>query len=132
MHYHNLYEVTDFGAETFANLTKLFIAASDIPDTPPANEIVSTRCSAMVHSSAQQWKMEGLLVMGEYGKLVKNPVLEEIWDHAVQDAAATRTLRRSSMRPSPGDGIEVKIMSSGDTSSSSVGKPHNHSKKVSP
>jgi hypothetical protein len=79
-------------------LSDLFIQSSNISDTPEARDIVEERCSALLYSSAHQWRMEGLLSLDENDQLVKSSIFKRVWDNAVESATFSKSSKRSSKR----------------------------------
>lgn len=98
LHFNDLYELLDNDDAKLKKLSDLFIQSSNISDTPETRDIVTERCSALIYSSAHQWRMEGLLGIDENDQLVKSPIFKRIWDDAVESATFSKSSKRSSKR----------------------------------
>ncbi|KAK0115519.1 hypothetical protein ONS95_000203 [Cadophora gregata] len=87
MHTTDLYEVTKSEAPEFSKLVDLFIAASSLPRTIAARQILAAKCQSFVNETSKAWAKEGV-IEGKFCAWRKRAQFQALW------GAETANLKR--------------------------------------
>jgi hypothetical protein len=94
MHDKNLYQVTDPSDPVFVYLVNLVKSQAGVPNTRNWEQKVPAKCKALINTSTQIWKRDGLLVTQD-NLTRKSEVFQYIWHCAVQAAWLSYSAARS-------------------------------------
>ena len=115
MHTTDLYEVTHSEETGFSKLVDLFIAASSLPKTNAARQILAAKCQSLVNESSKAWAEEGVIERKSCA-WKKNAKFQTLWDAEV--AKLERTKASLELTPSEfdlGDSLDMSRRSSAST-----------------
>ena len=66
------------------DLAGCFIAAAGLPTTSNIYDEVADKCLSLLQPAVRLWKREGLIILGSNDVLIKCPLFQKLWDHAMR------------------------------------------------
>lgn len=100
MHRTNLYQVTNTNDPAFVNLVNLVKSQVVVPNTRNWQQKVPEKCRALINTSTETWKQDGLLVTRN-NLTRKSEVFQYLWDCAIKAARVSYSVAQSIERPFP-------------------------------
>ena len=93
------------------DLAGCFIAAAGLPTNPNVYDEVADRCLSLLQPAVRLWEREGLIILGSNDVLIKCPLFQELWDHAMLVSSKRKPSITSTTQFACGDIDEAHVES---------------------
>ena len=84
IHTHNLYQISSIHDDHLMEVGKAFQSAANLPAVSQILDEVAKKCFSLLLPAIKTWQSEGLIIPGNNNVLVKCPLFQSLWDHAIQ------------------------------------------------
>lgn len=84
IHTHNLYQISSIHDAHLMEVGKAFQSAANLPAVPQILEEIAQKCFSLLLPAIKTWQSEGLIIPGNNNALVKCPLFQSLWGHAIQ------------------------------------------------